>query len=75
MGGSVAARSLIFLEHDFGGLDYRLHLVTLLETKLFGTPARDHALDVRLADFDHHMRHDVAEHYLDDLTFKLIACR
>ena len=37
------------------------------------TATDDYAFDVALPDLDHDMGHDLAEFYLDDFSFKLVA--
>lgn len=66
-------RPLIFLEHDFGGLDHHCDFIALFKAELLRTAASDYALDLGLPDAHDDMRHDVAEGDFRDLSFELIT--
>ena len=65
---------LILLEHHFSRFDHDPHCIAFLERKLFGASTGYDALNSALADLHDYVRHDVAQQYLDDCSWKLIAC-
>ena len=66
--------ALILVQHHFSRFDHDPHSIAFLERKLFGASPRYDALDRAFTDFHDDMRHDVAQQYLDDCSWKLIAC-
>src|SRR5262249_26054195 len=58
---------LRLVNHDLGGLDHRLHLVTGLQSHRLRRGAGDGPDELQRAPLDDHLGHDVAElHGLDD---------
>src|SRR5215471_8111328 len=68
-------RVSIFLQHHFRGLDHDLNRISDLEAHLLGTPPRDHAFDMVIANAHHDVRHHPAELNLLDGAFKLVSSR
>src|SRR5271167_504224 len=64
---------LAFLNHDLGGLDYRGHLVALLEAHFFGATFGYYGLDDIVADLHRDQRGNGPENYFGDFTFQMIA--
>ena len=62
----------VFLEHYFGGLDYDLNGITLLERHFLDTSPRDHAFDEVLPNAYDDVGHHSAKLNLLDGSFELI---
>jgi len=70
----VRRRTLIFLEHDFGGFDDDRDGVADFEPHFVGAAAGDDAVDFVVSDFDDGVGHDRIEFEIDNFSTKLVAC-
>src|SRR5580658_4058393 len=65
---------LVFLNHDFGGLDHHAHRIALLQRQFFHAGAGDDTLDQIVTHLHHNVGHDAPDLDLFYDALELIPC-